>query len=91
MVQHRLSAVALRGSQHLERWLQPAAELWRLTIVMDRKIRKKKKEAERLPVDPSKLNMGGSYSLPPEYYSDIEFQCRDCRSRETWTAKDQKW
>lgn len=44
-----------------------------------------------LPVDKSKLNIGNSYAVPPDYYQDIEFECRDCGAEETWTARQQKW
>lgn len=42
-------------------------------------------------MDSSKLNMGNSYSSAPEYYYDIEFDCRDCGAHQIWTAKQQKW
>jgi len=58
---------------------------------MHRKIRRKNKTASRLPVDASKLNMGNSYSPAPEYYYDIEFECRDCGVTEIWNADQQKW
>ena len=53
--------------------------------------RPKDKRANRLPVDPSKLQMGNTYESPPEYYYDIPFTCRDCGSSELWTAAQQKW
>lgn len=56
-----------------------------------RKIRSRDKKAARLPVDESKLNMGNTYSSPPEDYDDIEFTCCDCGSEETWSAAQQKW
>jgi len=56
-----------------------------------KKRRSKDKGASRLPVDASKLNMGNTYSSPPEYYYDKAFTCRDCDSQETWTAAQQKW
>ena len=56
-----------------------------------RKVRSRNKVADRLPVDANKLNMGNTYSSPPEYYYDIEFACSDCGSEETWTAEQQKW
>ena len=55
------------------------------------RIRHKNKDAHRLPVDASKLNMGNTYSSPPEYYYDIAFSCCDCGSDEIWTAAQQKW
>jgi hypothetical protein len=55
------------------------------------RIRHKNKDAHRLPVDASKLNMGNTYSSPPEYYYDISFSCCDCGSDEIWTAAQQKW
>ena len=56
-----------------------------------KKIRRKPKSENRLAVDESKLNMGNTYSLPPEYYYDIEFTCVDCGIVQNWTAKQQKW
>lgn len=56
-----------------------------------RKVRRKPKSENRLPVDESKLNMGNTYSSPPEYYYDIEFTCVDCGVVQNWTAKQQKW
>jgi len=53
--------------------------------------RPKNKNQERLPVDESKLNMGNTYSSPPDYYYDVEFSCMDCGKPETWTAAQQKW
>ena len=53
--------------------------------------RSKNKKSERLPVDETKLNMGNTYSSPPDYYYDIEFDCMDCGKAEVWTAKQQKW
>jgi hypothetical protein len=58
---------------------------------MGKQIRAKNNSAHRLPVDETKLNMGNTYSSPPEYYYDIEFNCKDCRTLQTWTAKQQKW
>jgi len=53
--------------------------------------RSKNKKNERLPVDETKLNMGNTYSSPPDYYYDIEFDCMDCGKTEVWTAEQQKW
>lgn len=53
--------------------------------------RPKDKADKRLAVDETKLNMGNSYSSPPEYYYDIAFRCRDCDRHEVWTAAQQKW
>jgi len=58
---------------------------------MDKQVRKKPKSENRLPVDESKLNMGNTYSSPPEYYYDVEFTCVDCGIEQTWTAAQQKW
>lgn len=57
----------------------------------DNRIRYKNKKAHRIPVDASKLNMGNTYSCPPEYYYDVSFSCCDCGSDEIWTAEQQKW
>ena len=57
----------------------------------DNRIRYKNKKARRLPVDETKLNMGNTYSSPPEYYYDISFTCCDCHSEEIWSAEQQKW
>ena len=31
-----------------------------------------------------------TYSSPPDYYYDEEFQCADCGKKEVWKATDQK-
>lgn len=54
-------------------------------------IRSKNKKETRIKVDPSKLNMGNTYSSAPDYYYDIEFSCYDCGKVEVWKAKQQKW
>ena len=53
-------------------------------------LRKKPKNENRLSVDAAKLNMGNTYSSPPEYYYDIEFTCVDCGIEQIWTAAQQK-
>lgn len=42
-----------------------------------------------VPVDKSKLNYGNSYETPPDYFKDIDFNCIDRGSRETWLAEQQ--
>jgi len=45
-----------------------------------------------IPVDPDRINLGGSWSPPTlRYYSDQEFACKDCGTLQTWTAEDQQW
>ena len=58
---------------------------------MGKQIRAKNKSALRLPVNAEKLNMGNTYSPPPVFYYDIEFNCKDCGTLQIWTAKQQKW
>lgn len=58
---------------------------------MGKQVIKKPKSENRLPVDESKLNMGNTYSSPPDYYYDAEFTCVDCGVEQTWTAEQQKW
>jgi len=58
---------------------------------MSKQIRSRNKKADRLPVDAAKLNMGNTYSPAPEFYYDIEFDCRDCGVHQVWTASQQKW
>lgn len=41
--------------------------------------------------DPTQRAPNNSYSPPPLYYRDYDFDCSDCGSRETWTAEQQKW
>ena len=60
-------------------------------ITTRKKRRSRNKAASRLPVDADKLNMGNSYSPAPEYYYDLEFECCDCGTTETWSAERQKW
>ena len=56
-----------------------------------RVIRSKDRKERRAPVDPQKPNMGNTYSVPPEYYYDQEFNCIDCGIHQVWTAQQQKW
>ena len=58
---------------------------------MSKPIRKKPKNSTRLLVDESKLNMGNTYSSPPDYYYDIQFMCIDCGIEQKWSAEQQKW
>lgn len=49
-------------------------------------------ERGRLVVaDPSKVNLGNSYAMPPSMYRDEAFLCRDCGEEQVWTAKQQQW
>lgn len=57
----------------------------------EQRLAKARREHSRLPVDASKLNMGNTYSSAPAFYEDLEFTCRDCSVRQTWTAAQQKW
>ena len=41
--------------------------------------------------DTSKQVPINTYGSPKTFYVDVDFKCRDCGSKETWTAKDQKW
>jgi Probable zinc-ribbon domain len=47
-------------------------------------------EANRIPADASQQAPNNSY-CPPLFYEDIPFTCRDCGSREVWTAEQQQW
>tara|TARA_R110002110_G_scaffold3754_1_gene19526 strand:- start:53903 stop:54190 length:288 start_codon:yes stop_codon:yes gene_type:complete len=58
---------------------------------MRKQIRSKNKQNDRLPVDGKKLNMGNTYSVAPDFYYDIEFDCEDCGKHQIWTASQQKW
>ncbi|MGD2118507.1 MAG: zinc-ribbon domain-containing protein [Chromatiales bacterium] len=53
--------------------------------------RPKNKDEHRVPVDASKLKLEGYYEIPPKYYYDLEFSCKDCGGRQVWTASQQKW
>ena len=44
-----------------------------------------------IAVDHSKLAPNNSYTLPPDYYTDQPFTCRDCGVEEVWTAERQQW
>lgn len=44
-----------------------------------------------IPVDHSKLAPNNSYTIPPDFYVDRPFTCRDCGKEEIWTAEQQKW
>jgi hypothetical protein len=49
----------------------------------------------RIPIgailaDPAEQAGNNSY-LPPVFYQDMDFECRDCGRAETWTAEQQHW
>ena len=46
--------------------------------------------ASAIPVDPHRINLGGSY-FRPTYFEDLEFVCRDCGKAQVWKAEDQAW
>ena len=70
----------------------PPRLFWKgFRCLVGRRIRSKNKKEERAPADESNLNMGNTYLSPPEYYYDIEFNCRDCGIHQIWTAQQQKW
>ncbi len=41
--------------------------------------------------DHIELSHNNAYGLLPLFYMDKAFVCRDCGSKELWTAKQQKW
>jgi hypothetical protein len=47
----------------------------------------------RVAVDASKIKSTASLYGPciPDYYEDLPFTCKDCGSKEVWTATQQKW
>jgi hypothetical protein len=54
--------------------------------------RAKNKAETRLSVDKDKWGINdNTYSSPPEYYYDIEFECSDCRKKVIWSAQQQKY
>ena len=63
---------------------------------MTKRRRKKKIANGGIPpgavaADKSRQTPCASFSGPPSFYVDVEFNCRDCGKSEVWTAKDQKW
>ncbi|MEM1425507.1 MAG: zinc-ribbon domain containing protein [Cyanobacteria bacterium P01_H01_bin.130] len=44
-----------------------------------------------IPIDHSKLAPNNSYTIPPDFYVDRPFTCRDCGKEEIWTAEQQQW
>jgi len=46
--------------------------------------------ADALPVDPDKINLGGSWHRPI-FFRDQPFTCQDCGVAEVWRAADQQW
>ena len=56
-----------------------------------KRIRTKTLPANAIAVDHSQLAPNNSYSLPPDFYVDRPFTCRDCGKQEVWTAEQQKW
>lgn len=51
----------------------------------------KQMELNRLPVNKDKVNYLSTMYEIPSFYIDYEFNCKDCGSKEIWTAQDQKW
>jgi hypothetical protein len=45
---------------------------------------------DAIPVDPDRSSQSELY-LPPVFYTDHEFECRDCGSKETWHAVTQQY
>lgn len=43
-----------------------------------------------LPVDPDRINLGGSYHRPI-FFTDQPFVCQDCGTPCVWKAEDQRW
>ena len=46
--------------------------------------------ADSIPVDPDRINLGGSY-FRPTHFSAVEFACADCGVSQRWEAEDQRW
>jgi hypothetical protein len=46
--------------------------------------------ADAIPVDPEKINLGGSY-FRPTFFQAVQFACADCGIEQTWKAEDQRW
>ncbi|MCP5083673.1 MAG: hypothetical protein GY948_18450, partial [Alphaproteobacteria bacterium] len=46
--------------------------------------------SDAVPVDPSLLNIGGSWDRPT-YYRDKKFHCKNCGCEQVWLAEDQLW
>ena len=46
--------------------------------------------ASAIPVDPHRINIGGSY-FRPTYFDDVTFVCQDCGIDQVWKAEDQIW
>jgi hypothetical protein len=54
--------------------------------------RTKNKTDTRLPVDKDKWGVNdNTYSSPPEYYYDLNYECSDCGDSAVWTAQQQKF
>ena len=41
--------------------------------------------------NPKELQHINTYGSLPEFYQDYPFVCRDCGSKEIWTAEQQQW
>ena len=48
-------------------------------------------EDGKLPVNRSKVSFNSTFFEIPAFYEDKPFKCRNCGTKETWTAKQQKW
>ncbi len=59
---------------------------------MGKPIRGKNKDEHRVLVDKDKWGANcNTYDVPPMYYYDMEIECCDCKTKEIWTASQQKW
>jgi hypothetical protein len=59
-----------------------------------RKKRYQENKHNSLMIDYTKLSTGNSYGtghLFRNFYEDAVFICKDCGSKEVWTAEQQKW
>ena len=45
---------------------------------------------DAIPVDPDRLNLGGSY-FRPTCFQALPFTCADCGAAQVWAAEDQRW
>lgn len=80
------------GKQRREEIMQHRRERAAKFVDFDPHVRHPRIPLGVLEVDRELLaGHNNTYGLLPLYYVDRAFTCRDCGSREVWTAKQQKW
>ena len=81
----------MKSNKQRRRELKEARRQRSEKVKQHRNPRSKAIPAGAIAVDHSQLAPTNSYTLPPDFYVDQPFTCRDCGKQEVWTAAQQKW